>query len=79
MLVTWPFVLLLIDYWPLKRFQVSEIKVRPWILRRLLMEKVPFLALAVAASVVTFVVQKHGGILASAETLPLAHIVHTVC
>ncbi len=51
MLVTLPFVLLLLDYWPLRR-RIS------W---GLLIEKVPFFALAAASSVVTFVVQRRGG------------------
>ena len=29
MLVTWPFVMLLLDYWPLRRFQQSEVKGQP--------------------------------------------------
>lgn len=39
--VTLPFMLLLLDYWPLQRFRLG--------LRRLLMEKAPFLALSLAA------------------------------
>ena len=64
MLVTWPYVMLLLDYWPLERFKQSRA-------RQLVMEKTPFLALAVVASVVTFVVQHHGGAVAGGETLPL--------
>ena len=52
MLVTWPFVLMLLDYWPLGRFKSC----RAW---RLVAEKIPFFALAAAASVVTYAVQKH--------------------
>jgi tetratricopeptide (TPR) repeat protein len=43
MLVTLPFVLLLLDYWPLKRFQTSEAG-RPVI--RLVLEKIPLLLLS---------------------------------
>ncbi|MEI8042854.1 MAG: tetratricopeptide repeat protein [Verrucomicrobiota bacterium] len=65
MLVTWPFVMLLLDYWPLKRMRNG------WRLSlRLLWEKIPFFALAAAASVVTFVVQKREGALMAAESLP---------
>jgi Flp pilus assembly protein TadD len=65
MLVTWPFVLLLLDYWPLERFNRES----AW---RLVTERLPFLALAVVVSVVTFVVQKRGGALGgAAEALPL--------
>ena len=64
MLVTMPCVLLLLDYWPLERFKPGRV----W---PLVMEKIPFFALAAAASVVTFVVQKHKGAVATVEILPL--------
>jgi len=63
-LVTLPCVLLLLDYWPLERFKPRS----AW---RLVTEKIPFFALAVVASVVTFMVQKHGGAVAPVENLPL--------
>ncbi len=71
MLVTWPFVLLLLDYWPLRRFELSTRNSQLSTLRRLVLEKIPFLALAAATSVVTLVMQKHAGALASSESLPL--------
>ncbi len=57
MLVTLPFVLLLLDYWPLQRltFQSSQI-----VFRRLLFEKLPLFVLATAASVLAFFSQKNG-------------------
>jgi len=64
MLVTWPFVMLLLDYWPLDRFKRDRV----W---ELVMEKVPFFILTVAASVVTFVVQKQGGAVIAVEAFPL--------
>jgi protein O-mannosyl-transferase len=54
MLVTLPFVLLLLDFWPLQRFNIFSLK-------RLLIEKIPFFLLSAAASVMTFLVQKKGG------------------
>jgi protein O-mannosyl-transferase len=54
MLVTLPFVLLLLDYWPLERF--GKLK-----FYRLILEKIPFLFLTVISSVVTFLVQKNWG------------------
>jgi hypothetical protein len=63
MLVTMPFVLLLLDYWPLERFKPGSV----W---RLVREKIPFFALAAAASVVTFVVQRQAGAVATVEYLP---------
>ena len=68
MLVTWPFVMLLLDYWPLQRFKVQG---SGFSVRSLVVEKIPFFALAAAASVVTFVVQKKGGAIAAIESLPL--------
>ena len=64
MLVTLPCVLLLLDYWPLRRFRRCSV-------RRLVMDKIPFFALAAAASGVTYLVQRRGGVLAEAENLPL--------
>jgi len=64
MLVTWPFVMLLLDYWPLGRFKHGSI----W---RLVMEKIPFFVFAAVISVVTFVTQKNGGLLMSVGYLPL--------
>jgi tetratricopeptide (TPR) repeat protein len=63
MLVTLPFVLLLLDYWPLGRFDRSvadlgsspaRAEETPWFrVRRLILEKIPFLLLTVASCVVT--------------------------
>jgi tetratricopeptide (TPR) repeat protein len=63
-LVTWPFVMLLLDYWPLERFKHVNLK-------QLVKEKMPFLALALAASIITFVMQKKGGSLVAIDELPL--------
>ena len=51
MLVTLPFVLLLLDYWPLERWRHKSV----W---SLAIEKAPFFLLAMIASAVTFMVQK---------------------
>ncbi len=64
MLVTWPFVMLLLDYWPLERFKHSSV----W---RLVTEKIPFFVLAAGTSIVTFVVQKQTSALVMVEDLPL--------
>jgi protein O-mannosyl-transferase len=71
MLVTLPFVMLLLDYWPLRRLEPSTINSRLSTTLRLVAEKIPFFALAVVLSVLTFVVQRRGGSLAMAEHLPL--------
>jgi len=51
MLVTLPFVLLLLDYWPLNRLAGSVVP------KRLILEKLPLLGLAVASGVVTLFAQ----------------------
>jgi tetratricopeptide (TPR) repeat protein len=59
MLVTLPFVLLLLDYWPLGRF-AKFAGGREWLFipRQLLLEKIPLLVLAVAGCVVTLLAQQ---------------------
>jgi Flp pilus assembly protein TadD len=80
MLVTWPFIMLLLDYWPLKRMQNEECRMKkagassPFILRPstfILLEKLPFFLAAAAVSVITFVVQKQGGAVSALQGLPL--------
>jgi tetratricopeptide (TPR) repeat protein len=61
MLVTLPFVLLLLDYWPLDRF-----KGRLW---KRLAEKIPLLALSAVSSITTFLVQKAA--VGQTEDLPI--------
>ena len=71
MLVTWPCVMLLLDYWPLRRLELSSLNSQLATILRLVMEKIPFFALAALMSVVTFVVQKREGALEENEILPL--------
>ncbi|MEA2710308.1 MAG: protein O-mannosyl-transferase [Phycisphaerales bacterium] len=62
MLVTLPFVFLLLDFWPLERRQ-------RW--TRLVLEKVPMIAIALVSSVVTFVIQRDCGAMSTIEKSPL--------
>ncbi|MBF0555149.1 MAG: glycosyltransferase family 39 protein, partial [Nitrospirae bacterium] len=64
MLVTLPFVLLLIDIWPLGRL-------RETILVKLIIEKIPMFAIAGAFSVITFFAQKNYKAVISLTELPL--------
>ncbi len=64
MLVTLPFVLLLLDFWPLSRFQSKTIA-------GLIREKLPLFALSAASCIITFFVQKNSGAVVSAEIFPL--------
>jgi tetratricopeptide (TPR) repeat protein len=69
MVVTLPFVLLLLDYWPLERFtQPARARTE---LGRALLEKLPLFALAAAASAVTFSVQRSSGTMTDLVQLPL--------
>jgi tetratricopeptide (TPR) repeat protein len=56
MVVTLPFVLLLLDFWPLQRFSLSTFNLP--LLLRLVVEKIPFFALAAASSLVTYSAQQ---------------------
>jgi tetratricopeptide (TPR) repeat protein len=56
--VTLPFVLLLLDLWPLQRFSISNFQLPAF--GRLVREKWPFFVLSAASCIVTFVAQQHG-------------------
>jgi tetratricopeptide (TPR) repeat protein len=84
MVVTLPFILLLLDYWPLNRFapQIIETAARPIhksvsasdrraVLHRVIVEKIPFFALSAVLSVATFLVQWSMGIAPDINVLPL--------
>ena len=62
MLVTVPFLLLLLDFWPLQRLNRSSIL-------RLIAEKIPFFLLSAGSCAITYVVQKNWGAVADAESL----------
>jgi len=70
MLVTLPFVLLLLDYWPLRRLKLEKLAD----FRRqgigLVVEKLPLFLLAAVSCVITFLAQKHGGAMPSISQLP---------
>jgi tetratricopeptide (TPR) repeat protein len=61
MLVTLPFVLWLLDYWPLGRLKAVSLRLNV----PLVLEKLPFLALAAASSIVTVLAQSRGGSVSS--------------
>jgi tetratricopeptide (TPR) repeat protein len=71
-LVPLPFLLLLLDYWPLQRFQLSDLNTQHSTLRRLVLEKLPFLALSAASSVVTIRAHEALGALLSTDALPVS-------
>jgi protein O-mannosyl-transferase len=79
MLVTLPFVMLLLDYWPLKRFPISDFPPslrssaasRFPIFLRLAFEKWPFFLLAAGSCVLTFLAQHTTGAVATLENVPM--------
>jgi len=85
MLVTLPFAMLLLDYWPLNRFEASQPakktgrqirKSEPAIDKhsnfyRLIIEKVPFVVLSAASSTITFIVQRSSGAMGGSDVISL--------
>jgi protein O-mannosyl-transferase len=85
MLVTLPFVLVLLDFWPLRRwepFQSGNIgndngketlraRYKQQKLLILVAEKIPLIVLALVSSVVTFYAQKSGGAVSSVDSIAI--------
>jgi len=72
MVVTLPFVLLLLDYWPLNRLRVDgdgkDLRTKiSW----LLLEKIPLFILSAASAGITIIVQRQSGALRSFDVIPL--------
>jgi tetratricopeptide (TPR) repeat protein len=70
MLVTVPCVLLLLDVWPLKRFERITHRSRTAVMWSVVVEKIPFFGLAAAVGVLTFLAQKHVGALKTTAGYP---------
>ncbi len=62
MAVTLPFLLFLLDYWPLQRYPKTGIK-------RLVLEKIPFFILILFSAILTFMAQRQAGAVSSAAEL----------
>ena len=73
MLVTLPFVFLLLDYWPLGRTRwASSVGQRQNALPAiLLLEKLPFFALTVVTSIITYWAEQRGGSIVLLDRLPI--------
>jgi protein O-mannosyl-transferase len=65
MAITLPFVLLLVDFWPLGRFPETPFS-------KLVLEKIPLLGLSAASAAITLYAQSASGAVGSTELLPLA-------
>ncbi|MDB6066775.1 MAG: Tetratricopeptide 2 repeat protein [Pedosphaera sp.] len=85
MLVTLPFVLVLLDFWPLRRIgglpepgtaaakKGAERRAKGTSWKRIILEKVPFLLLAAGSSVATYLAQRSGGAVATLGVLPIEY------
>ena len=82
MLVTFPFLLLLLDYWPLRRMTITNRKAEGDALppaagaesvpaKKLVLEKLPLLLISAVISAVTFVVQAKGGAVVGMKVFPV--------
>jgi tetratricopeptide (TPR) repeat protein len=77
MLVTLPFVMLLLDYWPLGRFQfektegfLSSMQQRALALR-LVREKIPFFIITAGSCILAYLAQEAGGTIGSLDRYPI--------
>jgi tetratricopeptide (TPR) repeat protein len=85
MLVTLPFVLVLLDFWPLKRWDpflsgsINNDQCKRTLRSRykqqafpiLIAEKIPLIVLALVSSVITFYAQKSGGAVSSVDSIAI--------
>ena len=71
MLVSWPLILFLLDYWPLKRFGLSSLNSQLPNLKCLIAEKIPFVVLSAFSCVMTLLAQHKGGAMVSIVIVPL--------
>ncbi len=73
MIITLPFALLLLDYWPLARFRTERSSPHVFsVVFKVLAEKIPLLLFSIASAFVTMHAQRIAGSLGSVAALPLA-------
>ena len=72
MVITLPFVLLLLDYWPLGRIRGGHADATAAPLSKLVVEKLPLIALSAASAVITMQAQRAGGAMRSTAQFSLA-------
>jgi protein O-mannosyl-transferase len=85
MAITLPFVLLLIDHWPLKRTAAANVDRESeglgftW--GKLILEKIPLMGLSLASAIITMLAQQEGGAMRSTEQFSfgvrLANAIHS--
>ena len=72
MLVTVPFLLLLLDFWPYQRFNLGGGVAPKERIGKLTVEKVPFFLLSAVAALLTYAAQNQGGAVAKFSLVPLS-------
>jgi len=76
MVVTLPFVLLILDWWPLERFgqlrgKTVKVNYQKTTAQRLTAEKIPLFVLSAVSSVITYMIQKSSGAVTAMEVVSL--------
>jgi protein O-mannosyl-transferase len=71
MLVSFPIILFMIDFWPLRRLPVEPMSRNAW--RSIVLEKLPIAALSFISCIVSLIAQSKGGTVQSLTILPLQH------
>jgi len=71
MLVTWPFVMLLLDYWPLQLTTRGPSTSLGTTVKKLVLEKIPLFTLVAASVIITFLAQSHGGAVRTFAAAPV--------
>jgi tetratricopeptide (TPR) repeat protein len=71
MVITFPFILLLWDYWPLRRME-AEPGGKRHSFKALVVEKIPLFAMSAGSAVITMVAQSEGGAVRSAMEFPFS-------
>jgi len=86
-IVTLPFVLLLLDYWPLQRLQwprqskgenspqhsLVKLTHKQFSFWLLFAEKIPLFILAAVVCAITYIIQQRGGVVSGLESVPLSY------
>ena len=75
MLVTLPMIMLLLDWWPLKRFTIYDLR---FTILRLVWEKIPFFLLSAISCGVTYFVQQKSGAVGTLTVLSVSDRINNV-
>lgn len=72
MVLTLPFVLLLMDFWPLRRLSAANPSLFSTLTnKKLLVEKIPFFVLTIGSAIITYIAQQKGLSVATLERYPI--------